>query len=228
MKTRKEIRAAARQTLHSNWFDAVIATLIAFVIICAIEAPSITPILLLGNNLSSLVYGQAFSIGTTVLLVLIGLPLGMGFVNAFLLFYRNNGNRISSNMFDGFKNGNYGRSIGVPFLVGLFTYLWSLLLIIPGIIKSYAYAMTFYIALDNPELPANDCIDASKEMMRGHKWNLFVLDLSFIGWWFLSILSCGIGFLWLVPYFMSSRAIFYEKLKAQSTPFQTEELDDED
>jgi len=73
--------------------------------------------------------------------------------------------------------------------------------------------MTYYIANDCPELSANECIDKSIEMMRGHKMDLFLLDLSFIGWIILCLLSCGIGFLWLIPYECTARADFYNKIK---------------
>ena len=116
-------------------------------------------------------------------------------------------------MFDGFKT--YGRAIGVQLLMGILIMLWAVLLIIPGIIKSFSYAMTIYISKDHPELSANECIERSMDMMNGHKWDLFVLYLSFIGWFILCLFTMGIGFLWLIPYIQVSVAEFYEDLKAQ-------------
>jgi len=116
-------------------------------------------------------------------------------------------------MFVGFNN--YARTLGVTLLMVVYVFLWSLLLFVPGIIKSYSYAMTFFIANDNPELSADECIEKSMAMMEGHKFDLFLLDLSFIGWGILALFTCGIGFLWLVPYIQTSHAVFYEELKLQ-------------
>ncbi|MDR2806022.1 MAG: DUF975 family protein, partial [Dysgonamonadaceae bacterium] len=116
-------------------------------------------------------------------------------------------------LFEGFKN--YGKVLGTTLLTTLYIFLWMLLLIIPGIIKSYSYAMTPYLLRDNPELGADELICKSMEMMKGHKKKLFLLDLSFIGWGLLCIYTLGSGFLWLAPYISSSHAAFYEDLRAE-------------
>ena len=113
-------------------------------------------------------------------------------------------------LFDGF--GNFLRLLWLNVLIGIFVFLWSLLFVIPGIIMSYAYAMTPYIMNDRPDLDASDCIHESRVMMKGYKWKLFCLDLSFIGWALLCILTLGIGFLLLAPYVDASKAAFYESL----------------
>ena len=104
--------------------------------------------------------------------------------------------------------------VGLPVAYG-FTILWSLLLVIPGIIKSYSYAMTSFILKDEPEMKNNAAIEKSMAMMEGNKMKLFMLDLSFIGWAILCIFTLGIGLLFLQPYVAISRAAFYEDLKAQ-------------
>ena len=101
------------------------------------------------------------------------------------------------------------------FLMGLFIVLWSLLFLIPGIIKSFSYAMTPFILVERPELSANAAINESRRLMKGRKFDLFYLYLSFIGWFILSILSLGIGFLWLGPYVQTSLAAFYADVKAE-------------
>lgn len=112
----------------------------------------------------------------------------------------------------------YWHNLATMLLRKVFVFLWSLLFIIPGIIMSYAYEMTPYILNDHPELGAKEAIDRSRTMMKGHKWELFVLDLSFIGWLILSILTLGIvGIFYVNPYYNSSHAAFYEALKAQTT-----------
>ena len=104
--------------------------------------------------------------------------------------------------------------VGLPVAYG-FTILWSLLLVIPGIIKSYSYAMTSFILKDEPEMKNNAAIEKSMVMMDGNKMKLFMLDLSFIGWAILCLFTFGIGFFFLQPYMQASHAAFYEDLKAQ-------------
>ena len=101
------------------------------------------------------------------------------------------------------------------FLRTLYIALWSLLFIIPGIIKSFAYAMTPFLMADNPNMTAKEAIAASKELMDGHKGDLFILGLTFIGWDILAVLSLGIGFLWLNPYKEATYAAFYRDLIIQ-------------
>lgn len=99
------------------------------------------------------------------------------------------------------------------FMTGLFTFLWSLLFFIPGIVKSYSYAMAPYIMQDDPSKSWKECIDESREMMDGHKAQLFWLDFSFIGWYIVGILCCGIGTWFVDPYWRQSRANFYLAVK---------------
>lgn len=112
--------------------------------------------------------------------------------------------------------------IGKGFLMRLLTFvyllLWTLLLVIPGIIKSFSYAMTPYILAEHPDMGVNDAITLSRKMMSGHKWRLFCLKLSFIGWAILSFLSFGIGFLWLNPYVENAHAAFYRHVSAPFFP----------
>lgn len=109
-------------------------------------------------------------------------------------------------------------------LVSIYTALWAILLYIPAIVKSYAYAMTPYILLDKPELSANEAITDSRMMMRGHKWELFLLDLSFIGWILLSLLTLGILFIYVIPYMQAARAEFYRNLKGENEPKVAEDV----
>ena len=101
----------------------------------------------------------------------------------------------------------------VNFFVGLFTFLWSLLFIIPGIVKGYAYSFSTYILAENKNKPALECIKESQEMTNGHKMDLFVLNLSFIGWILLANLTFGILYIWLLPYIQATFANAYQSLK---------------
>jgi len=139
------------------------------------------------------------------------IPIGYCFSLVFLNFIRGGKKHMVKLMFSHFKN--YKRAVGTTFMVTLYTLLWSLLLIVPGIIKSFAYSMTYYISMDHPEYTVDECIEASRLMMDGHKWELFVLYLSFIGWILLGIITLGIGFLWIIPYFATTIAHYYEHIK---------------
>ena len=101
----------------------------------------------------------------------------------------------------------------VTFLVGLFTFLWSLLFVIPGIIKSFSYSMSTYILAENKGKSALECINESKAMTEGHKMDLFVLGLSFIGWGFLCAITFGIAGIWVIPYMQATYANAYNSLK---------------
>lgn len=100
----------------------------------------------------------------------------------------------------------------------LFIMLWSLLLIVPGIIAGFSYAMTFYILVENPKMKPMDILRSSKKMMRGNKWKLFCLSWRFFGWGLLCILTAGIGFFWLIPYMNTTFAKFYEDIKKNPAP----------
>ena len=109
---------------------------------------------------------------------------------------------------------NFWSAFKVTFLVGLFTYLWSLLLIIPGIIKGISYSQAMYILAENPEIGAREAINRSKAMMDGHKMEYFVLMLSFIGWYLLCAITFGIATIWVIPYISAAYANFYNSIKS--------------
>jgi len=112
-----------------------------------------------------------------------------------------------------FKRGNYWGIVKGMFFKNLYIFLWSLLLIIPGIIKGYSYRIVPYILADNPKIDANEAITLSRKMMAGEKFDAFVLDLSFIGWYLLGVLACGVGVLFVSPYQESTNAQLYLVLR---------------
>ncbi len=120
-------------------------------------------------------------------------------------------------MFVGFKEC-FTQSLILSLMTALYTFLWSLLFVIPGIVKSYSYAMAPYILQDNPTLDWEECLNESKKMMEGNKWQLFCLDFSFIGWYFVGALCLGVGIFWVYPYNAMARANFYMALKAKNEP----------
>ena len=117
-----------------------------------------------------------------------------------------------ANFGDLFSKMYIGKGIGMNFLRALYIFLWSLLFIIPGIIKGLAYSMAPYLLSEHPELRVNEAIDLSQKMMKGNKWRFFCLQLSFIGWILLGVLTLGIAMLWVNPYMEVSCAAFYREL----------------
>lgn len=116
-------------------------------------------------------------------------------------------------MFWTFKE-DYGGNVLMMFLIGLYTALWSMLLVIPGIVKAYSYSLAMYIKSENPRISASNAIDLSKRMTNGHKMDLFILDLSYLGWNILSALTLNIlGILYVQPYYLAARAFAYEEIK---------------
>jgi len=116
-------------------------------------------------------------------------------------------------MFSPFRSGEYLSIVKTMALQKVYIFLWSLLLVIPGIVKSYAYCMVPYILAENPNIGVNRAIQLSEAMTRGEKWNIFVLDLSFFGWYFLGALACGIGTLFVNPYVEATYTELYGVLR---------------
>lgn len=153
-----------------------------------------------------------------ITLILAG-PLALG-VAIFSLNLSRDYEAKSDQIFDGFKN--FGNSIGAYLLMGLFVLLWTLLLIIPGIIAALSYSMTFFIIADNEDIGPMDAIDESKRMMDGYKGKLFRMYLRFLGWSILCLLTLGIGFLWFIPYAYVSLAKFYDDIKENENRIHTD------
>lgn len=143
---------------------------------------------------------------------LIGGVIQIGYAD-FLLKQHDGQNTNFSDLFSKFDF--FGTGFAQRFLRSLYVFLWSLLFIIPGIIKSYAYAMTPFILAENPNLSASRAIQLSEDMMDGHKGDLFILDLSFIGWNLLAAMTMNLGNIALNPYKNASYAAFYRQIQAE-------------
>jgi hypothetical protein len=115
-----------------------------------------------------------------------------------------------------FGKGRYVDIIKSMFWRGLLNFLWYLLLIIPGIIKSYAYSLVPYILADNPNIGYRRAVQLSNQMTRGHKFRIFVLDLSFIGWFLLGLLALFVGYLFVLPYYNATKAELYLTLRKEA------------
>lgn len=194
--SRVEIKAEARAMLGSGifadgWLMALLVCLIAQVICAAAGTivPGIGAVLVMG-------------------------PIYCGLSGVFLNRRRTARSIKVGDMFGGFND--FGQTFLLGLLVSLFTALWSLLFVVPGIVKFYSYSQAYNIKADHPDYDWRACINASKEMMRGHKAELFVLDLSFLGWYILGALCLGFGTLWVYPYHFAARTVFYDKLKGET------------
>ena len=204
----KELRACAREQLNGVWGKMALAVFILVLIYMVQPIFSILDIFI-----ESYVTSVISVVLTLAMYLVIG-PFNLGLAGFFLKRVR--GEEIFiKNIFDGFKR--VFPSFLLCLLMIIFIILWSLLLIIPGIIKSFSYSMAFYIMYDNPEIDALEALTQSKTMMKGYKWKLFMLFLSFIGWALLAMLTLGIGFFWLYPYISLSISNFYEDLKINQT-----------
>ena len=190
---RSELKKQAKAALKGHWGVAILVGLA-----------------MVGINW---IIGMIPVIGWAVSLAAVVFDFGIA---AFYLSVVRAGDIQFSTLFSASFEG-FAKKLGTMWLQILYIFLWSLLLWIPGIIKSYSYAMTEYILLDNPELTANEAITKSREMMDGYKWKLFVLELSFIGWRILCmipVLGTVLNLLYVNPYVTATRAQFYEELKA--------------
>ncbi len=184
-----DLKDQALESLKGNWGIAV-ATYLVYMLILS------TPqFMLLVGGIATLILGG---------------PLVLGFTKFSLSISRHKEGKLEQ-LFEGFNH--FGVALGAYILMSIFIFLWTLLLIVPGIIAAIAYSMTFYIIADDPSIGIMEAISKSKKMMYGYKWKFFLLILSFIGWMILCILTLGIGFLFLGPYMQVSVAKFYDDIK---------------
>ena len=197
MKTsNREIRAKAREALGNQIFDR--NWLLSIVAI----------------GLVGLVVNLSGEVTCGIASIILTGPLYVGLHLTFLHLVRKESDMEIGSLFDGCKNG-FGENVKLGIMYTISVMLWSLLFVIPGIIKSYSYSLLYYIKADHPEYTWRECLDESEKMMKGNKMRLFWLNLSFFGWALLGTLACGIGALWVSPYMQASTAVFYEELKSE-------------
>ncbi|MBY6037267.1 DUF975 family protein [Fictibacillus nanhaiensis] len=213
----RALKQEARQQLKGQWGRAALFTLLFSAIYYLI--PMIIEINLSGGFESWLNATETDSgTASTFLITLVLLPLYIGYLWTFLSVIRTGEKIEYKGLLTAFGEiSTYLKLLGTYLVMMVYTLLWFLLLIIPGIIKGLAYSQTYYVLKDQPDIGINKAITESRKLMKGYKWKFFVLQLSFIGWVILCLLTLGIGFLWLAPYMSSSSAAFYNELvKKQS------------
>lgn len=171
----------------------------------------------------TLVSSFASSVTAGIAAIVVAGPLSAGLTQYFISLSRT-GKAEFEGLFSGFEN-NFLQNLLIGLMTGIFTFLWSLLFLIPGIVKAYAYSMAYYIHNDNPTYDWKQCLDESQRIMKGKKWKLFCLDLSFLGWIIVSLFTCGIGILWVEPYMQAARASFYESI-AEKPAFEQPDFGD--
>lgn len=211
MKAPYQYRAQAREVLQDIWDDAISVYFAIFVIASIISVPAV-----IGDLLSLSKYLSFGLAGGTTLLSLLILPLQPAYYIALLQKARNGEETLLRSTVQQFTK-NYSRLLLSGILISIIVSVLSIFtLLIGGIIFSYAYRMVPYLISDYPDLSATEAMKISREMMRGYKWKLFLLDFSFIGWWILTFITLGLGVFLLVPYTQTATAVFYEDLKAKT------------
>lgn len=188
-----DIRAKARQNLGNNifsntWLLALVVTVIVSACLGIASSTVIVPLIITG-------------------------PLMVGTAGIMLSLNRGSSDVKLEKTFSGFSTDNLGENILLGLISSLFIFLWSLLFVIPGIVKSYSYSMIYFIKNDHPEYTWKQCLDESRRIMDGNKARLFVLDLTFIGWWIVGSICFGIGTLWVSTYVNEAHAVFYDEIK---------------
>ncbi|MDD4689270.1 MAG: DUF975 family protein [Eubacteriales bacterium] len=190
MIQREQLKASAKEQIKGKIGTLFVISLIVYVIVFL---ASLIPIA--GALVNSILLAPAFSLSLAIIYLKLTDNMGIAI----------------GDVFDGFYN--FWGAFKITFLIGLFTFLWSLLLVVPGIIKGYSYSMAIYIYAENKEMGALEAISESKKMMHGHKMDLFVLYLSFIGWILLVAATFGIASIYVTPYMTATMTNFYKSIK---------------
>lgn len=218
MKQNSILRKSAKAALSGHWTSAVLFVLVFVVLFLLSEIPSFAAQCLLEsaketNDISMLllllllaVLGMAFSI--------LIIPIAWSYEVSFLSHFRENNTFTLGALFRGYPD--FLRIFATNLIASVYIIFWLLLFIVPAFVKVYSYAMVNFILLDDPQIEGNAAINRSKQMMEGHKWQLFKLDIPFILLILLGILTLGIAWLWILPWWNTSRAAFYEELRLEN------------
>ncbi len=213
----KMLMQKARESLAGNWGLGVktilvyfLATVVAVQIVSYVLAYPFH--LFIGSNLDDVAKNFSDIIG-----IFYGLLVGFGLSVFFLSFSRGTTQGFGY-LFYAFNNKKrYSNILLIIILRAIYTFLWTLLLIIPGIIAWYSYSQALYIYYDDESIRPSEALSRSKKLIAGNKMKLLYLNFRFFGWMILSIFTLGIGLLWLIPYMQVATAKFYDDLKNQPT-----------
>ncbi len=213
----KEIRRQARAHLQGNWGLSIGVAVVACLLGGLLTGMSFIPEISYWKQLNfsetrEIIEGVRIGFKNGILglaAFIVGGVVQLGYAR-FLLRQHDGKPTEFNDLFSQFDR--FGTGFAQHFLRSLYTLLWSLLLIIPGIIAALSYAMTPFILEEHPDLTASEAIRRSKELMRGHKTDLFILELTFIGWSLLCILTLNLGHIALNPYKNAAYAVFYREI----------------
>lgn len=218
MKQNSVLRKSAKAALSGHWTSAVLFVLVFVVLYLLAEIPSFAS---QGFLESAKDTGNTEMMLLLLLLVMLGMafsilliPVAWSYNVAFLSHLRENNSFALSALFRGYPD--FLRIFATNLVMTVYILFWLLLFIVPAFVKAYSYAMVNFILLDDPQIEGNAAINRSKKMMDGHKWQLFKLDIPFILLVLLGTLTLGIAWLWILPWWNTSRAAFYEELRLEN------------
>ncbi len=223
--SRAELKKNAKASLKGNYGQAILLMLLTMAIPVSISLVgcSVMGLDFSANGFDVVKFGSDWLI-LELIIYIVTSAIALGMVNFFLKISRNK----EASVGDLFSKVNlFFLYIGTSFITGIIIGLGMILLVVPGVIATLNYALVDYILIDNPELGIVGSIKKSKEMMKGHRVELFVLVLSFIGWTILASLTFGLLLFWLIPYMNVTMANFYNKLRGPVEEEVEEEKEEE-
>ena len=238
MSTRAELKGRAKDCLRRYFWSALFVSVLQMLLMgtlssAPVNANAVSSAVVSGQSVASQLEGGDLAYMMMVLpVVVMGILLSMAIGVGYSVFVGNviyvgscryfmesrayGEDRGIGKLFYGFRRGSYLNTVFTMFMMNLYVFLWSLLLFVPGVIKSYEYRMVPYILAENPNMNYRDVLALSRKMTDGHKMELFILELSFFGWAFLGTLLCGIGIIFVQPYMNTTFAEVYAELREQS------------
>ncbi|WP_428769034.1 DUF975 family protein [Treponema sp. HNW] len=205
----RQYKKQAREQLRGYWTTPVLLTLFTQVVLLVIILPQSLYSALSGDDSYSF-----FQFVVSIIGGVAGAVFEIALVKYYLVFTENREKATFSAFLEALNL--WGRGILASLWSGLWTFLWCMLFIVPGIIKAIAYSQILYILAENPQVSVRKAMKISMAMTKGYKGDLFLLELSFIGWMLLALLSAGIGYLWLIPYISATFTNTYRFLKADA------------
>lgn len=249
MKRSYELRSDARKALKGHWFIAFIASLVASMVgglstgsgsanvefnfgggeippldqmVGQVDPDVLEQLLKMYSFMLSWATVMAILMSIySIIYLIIGSAVSVGYSQFNINLIDGKTARLSQ-LFESFNR--WTTAVVSRILISIYTTLWSLLFVIPGIIATFSYAMTPFVLAENPGMTATEAITESKILMQGNKWRLFCLEFSFIGWYILGAFTLGIAYIWVIPYHQAAIAAFYRDIKPASVHEPIENL----
>lgn len=223
--TRQEVKTKAKAVMSVSYWKMLVASILLTAVAGgvpyiaeAVFSPVPMPIDTDYATVTNIILGASMvaCVLNLIWLCLVAAPVEIGVTKYYIQVSEDSGTAMDR-CFDGFRY-NWKNIVWVYFLMIVKIFLWALLFIVPGIVKAYEYSMIPYLLAENPNISAKEAFEASKKMTDNEKWNLFVLDFSFIGWYLLGLLCCGVGTIFVAPYARATGTQVYFVLKTKLIP----------